>query len=75
MGKAVAVARCRHKDGQHLLRVFAEIRPELTHSLLRLLGSAEDAQDAVQECFLKCWRGAAGSGKYATSVPGSSASG
>lgn len=39
-----------------LLDAFSAARPELTQALTRLLGSAEDAQDAVQEAFLQCWR-------------------
>jgi RNA polymerase sigma-70 factor, ECF subfamily len=57
MRKALAVARCRRVGGQQLLRAFAEARAELTHTLVRVLGSADDAQDAMQEAFLKCWRG------------------
>jgi RNA polymerase sigma-70 factor (ECF subfamily) len=41
---------------ERLLRAFAEAQAELTQTLLRKLGSVEDAQDAVQEVFLKCWR-------------------
>jgi RNA polymerase sigma-70 factor (ECF subfamily) len=36
--------------------VFAEITPALTASLYRLLGNWEDAHDAAQTVFLKCWR-------------------
>jgi RNA polymerase sigma-70 factor (ECF subfamily) len=57
MGKALAVARRRRVGGRELLRAFADARAELTHTLVRLLGSVDDAQDAVQEAFLKCWRG------------------
>lgn len=42
--------------GQTLLRAFNELRDELVSTLLFLLGNAEDAQDAAQEAFLKCWR-------------------
>jgi RNA polymerase sigma-70 factor (ECF subfamily) len=37
--------------------VFTEIAPALTASLYRLLGNWEDARDAAQTVFLKCWRG------------------
>ena len=39
-----------------LLRAFNELRDELTSTLWFLLGNPEDAQDAVQDVFLKCWR-------------------
>ena len=39
-----------------LLRAFNELRDELTSTLWFLLGNVEDAQDAVQDVFLKCWR-------------------
>jgi RNA polymerase sigma-70 factor (ECF subfamily) len=39
-----------------LLRAFNEMRDELVSTLMFLLGNAEDAQDAAQEAFLKCWR-------------------
>jgi RNA polymerase sigma-70 factor (ECF subfamily) len=57
MGKAAPpFARRRRACGEHLLRAFAEVRPELTRTLSRLLGSLDDAHDAVQDAFLKCWR-------------------
>jgi RNA polymerase sigma-70 factor (ECF subfamily) len=54
---ALAVARRRRACGERLLRAFADARGELTQAVARVLGNAEDAQDAVQEAFLKCWRG------------------
>jgi RNA polymerase sigma-70 factor, ECF subfamily len=39
-----------------LLRAFNELRDELTSTLWFLLGNVDDAQDAVQDVFLKCWR-------------------
>ena len=39
-----------------LLRAFNELRDELTSTLWFLLGNPDDAQDAVQDVFLKCWR-------------------
>ena len=38
------------------MRAFQEVRPELVSTLFFLLNNYEDAQDAVQEAFLKCWR-------------------
>lgn len=39
-----------------LVRAFNELRDELVSTLMFLLGNAEDAQDAAQDAFLKCWR-------------------
>ncbi len=41
---------------RRLEQAFDAARPELVRNLARLLGSADDAQDVVQEAFLKCWR-------------------
>jgi RNA polymerase sigma-70 factor, ECF subfamily len=37
-------------------RAFNEVRAELVNTLYFLLGNRDDAQDAAQEAFLKCWR-------------------
>lgn len=60
-GASVSVRSASGADGlppagDTLLRVFNEIRDELVSTLMYLLGNAEDAQDAAQEAFLKCWR-------------------
>src|SRR5947208_14108217 len=39
-----------------LIAMFNLVRDELVSTLLYLLGNADDAQDAAQEAFLKCWR-------------------
>lgn len=39
-----------------LVRAFNEVRAELVSTLFYLLGNHEDAQDAAQDAFLKCWR-------------------
>lgn len=39
-----------------LLRVFNELRDELVSTLWYMLGNRDDALDAAQEAFLKCWR-------------------
>jgi RNA polymerase sigma-70 factor (ECF subfamily) len=39
-----------------LVATFNQVRDELVSTLLYLLGNADDAQDAAQEAFLKCWR-------------------
>lgn len=46
-----------------LVRAFNEWRDELVSTLMFLLGSREDAQDAAQDAFLKCWRSRAGIGE------------
>jgi RNA polymerase sigma-70 factor (ECF subfamily) len=38
-----------------LVRTFNELRDELISTLLYVLGNREDAQDAAQEAFVKCW--------------------
>jgi RNA polymerase sigma-70 factor (ECF subfamily) len=42
--------------GEELVRAFNAFRDELVSTLWYLLGNREDAQDAAQEAFLKCWR-------------------
>jgi RNA polymerase sigma-70 factor (ECF subfamily) len=39
-----------------LTAMFNEVRDELVSTLLYMLGNPEDAQDAAQEAFYKCWR-------------------
>jgi RNA polymerase sigma-70 factor, ECF subfamily len=44
-------------DALHPLTVlFHEIRDELMSTLVYVLGNSDDAQDAAQEAFLKCWK-------------------
>jgi len=38
-----------------LVRAFNELRDELLSTLLYVLGNPEDAKDAAQEAFIKCW--------------------
>lgn len=38
------------------MRAFNDLRDELVSTLWYLLGNHEDAHDAAQEAFLKCWR-------------------
>ena len=42
--------------GHDVAAVFAEAAPALTACLYRLLGNRDDARDAAQTVFLKCWR-------------------
>jgi len=41
--------------GDDLVRTFNELRDELISTLLFLLGNREDAKDAAQDSFIKCW--------------------
>ena len=43
-----------------LVRAFNELRDELVSTLMYLLRSRDDAQDAAQDAFLKCWKARAG---------------
>jgi RNA polymerase sigma-70 factor (ECF subfamily) len=38
-----------------LVRTFNELRDELISTLLYVLGNKEDAKDAAQDSFVKCW--------------------
>ncbi len=38
-----------------LVNAFRELRDELVSTLLYVLGNKDDAQDAAQEAFVKCW--------------------
>jgi RNA polymerase sigma-70 factor (ECF subfamily) len=46
----------RRPDDAALVAQFNQIRDELVSTLLYVIGNADDAQDAAQEAFLKCWR-------------------
>jgi RNA polymerase sigma-70 factor (ECF subfamily) len=43
--------------GEEFVCTFNEVRAEVLRMLYRMLGNYEDAQDAIQDAFLKCWRG------------------
>jgi RNA polymerase sigma-70 factor (ECF subfamily) len=44
-------------SAEDLVGAFNGMRVELVSTLYYFLGNYEDAQDAAQETFLKCWRG------------------
>lgn len=50
-------------SGEEFVRAFNEVRGELVSTLFFLLGNHEDAQDAAQDAFLKCWRTRTGLGE------------
>jgi RNA polymerase sigma-70 factor (ECF subfamily) len=50
-------------SGEDFVRAFNEVRGELVSTLYFLLGNHDDAQDAAQDAFLKCWRTRDGLGK------------
>jgi RNA polymerase sigma-70 factor (ECF subfamily) len=43
-------------SGDDFVRAFNEVRAELVSTLFFLLGNHDDAQDAAQDAFIKCWR-------------------
>jgi RNA polymerase sigma-70 factor, ECF subfamily len=48
--------RGRTDGGDCLLTAYATARAELVGALTRMLGNRDDALDAAQTAFLKCWR-------------------
>jgi RNA polymerase sigma-70 factor (ECF subfamily) len=65
MGKlAVSTSKVRPNEpsgvpldiAEAFVHAFNEVRAELVSTLFFLLGNHEDAQDATQDAFLKCWR-------------------
>jgi len=43
-------------SAEGFVRAFNEVRAELVSTLFFVLGNQDDAQDAAQDAFLKCWR-------------------
>src|SRR5712664_1095559 len=40
---------------ERLVRTFNELKDELLSTLVYVLGNREDAKDAAQDAFIKCW--------------------
>src|ERR1700680_2355754 len=59
---SVSTTQVRPKDAQAeatgaaFVCAFNEVRAELVSTLFFVLGNQDDAQDAAQDAFLKCWR-------------------
>jgi RNA polymerase sigma-70 factor (ECF subfamily) len=51
-----AVIGGQQEAGDYLLDAYSTTRSRLLTALTRMLGSREDALDAAQTAFLKCWR-------------------
>ncbi len=45
----------RDPSGDALERAFNELKDELISTLIFVLGNREDARDAAQDAFIKCW--------------------
>lgn len=54
--KAVPRAKRRGTSAPSLEDAFAQYQSELLGTLYYLVGNLEDARDALQEAFIKCWR-------------------
>lgn len=60
---AAVTATGRPCARDRLVDAFLEARADLVNTLFCLLGNYEDALDATQEAFVKCWRARAGAGR------------
>lgn len=53
--RSVADANGKPNPEDLLVQTFNELRDDLLSTLVFVLGNRDDAQDAAQEAFLKCW--------------------
>ena len=60
------ITRARAGDGDAFRALTEPHRRELHAHCYRMLGSVQDAEDAVQETLLSAWRGLAGFGEHAS---------
>src|SRR5687767_10406561 len=52
------LARCGLGDRAAFARLYGETAPKLYGVALRILGNRGDAEEAVQDAFIKIWHGA-----------------
>jgi RNA polymerase sigma-70 factor (ECF subfamily) len=58
--EAIAILAGGSRNGketseERLIRTFNELKDELVGTLVFVLGNREDAKDAAQDAFIKCW--------------------
>ena len=58
--EAIAISLGASRNGketseERLIRTFNELKDELIGTLVFVLGNREDAKDAAQDAFIKCW--------------------
>src|SRR5438874_6458726 len=56
MVRTASSAALRRRNAERLLTTFADVRADLLCVLRQQFGCHDDALDALQEAFLKCWR-------------------
>lgn len=52
---SVVSANGRETSEERLVRTFNELKDELIGTLIFVLGNRDDAHDAAQDAFIKCW--------------------
>ena len=58
--KRAATVNGADDSADDFVRAFNQVRAELVSTLFFVLGNHDDAQDAAQDAFLKCWRARSG---------------